>query len=439
MKIVKSKKIIKKKLFLIITLIFLQLSVVFGFSIESLIVYADEEKVEKIGEKVDDLTKEKKELEEGKKENEQKKIQVSNEIGEINNNISVIEGELKKTQSELSRIEDEIGVIEKDIEDRRNSLSAILRNIHQARAEVSLILIESTGGFGDFFTILDNLEQMEIGLFDEVEKIKERKEQFEEKKEEQEKVYEVQEDQKNTLEVEKTKKAYVLSQTQQEIRTQEATISQLEGKISQLKNQLSALLGESYDAQDIKDAAKYASKKTGVRRDFIMGMLVVESDLGRYTGGCTYKQVEDGAKAAYKNKKLSKRAYETFNRRKELFKTICKELDYDYKKMKVSCNPASYYGTGGAMGVAQFMPDTWLGYKSLVISHTGHNPPDPWNLTDGVMAMGLKLAKVPGVTSGDEKAECSAAKLYLSGTTSSSYNWYCDKVFYWADNYKKIL
>jgi len=39
------------------------------------------------------------------------------------------------------------------------------------------------------------------------------------------------------------------------------------------------------------------------------------------------------------------------------------------------------------------LPDTWLGYKSQIAAKTGHNPPDPWNLTDGVVGMAIKLAK----------------------------------------------
>lgn len=84
--------------------------------------------------------------------------------------------------------------------------------------------------------------------------------------------------------------------------------------------------------------------------------------------------------ANYKKGKLSKRAWNTFQTRRATFKNICDALDYNYKKQKVSCNPSGYAGTGGAMGVAQFMPDTWNGYKSQVASKTGHNPPDPWTL-----------------------------------------------------------
>jgi hypothetical protein len=88
------------------------------------------------------------------------------------------------------------------------------------------------------------------------------------------------------------------------------------------------------------------------------------------------------------------------------------------------------------MGVAQFMSDTWAGYKSQITSLTGSNPPDPWDLTDGVVAMAIKLAR-GGATS--KSGECNAAKLYLSGTTSKTYNWYCDKVSYWSKNYEDKL
>lgn len=87
------------------------------------------------------------------------------------------------------------------------------------------------------------------------------------------------------------------------------------------------------------------------------------------------------------------------------------------------------------MGVAQFMPDTWMGYKSAVTAATGHKPPSPWNLTDGVMAMALKLDKVPGVDKGERSAWKKAAALYLG----TSYAPYINGILYWADNYKKLL
>jgi membrane-bound lytic murein transglycosylase B len=222
---------------------------------------------------------------------------------------------------------------------------------------------------------------------------------------------------------------------QADVEDQQTIVARLNKELGQLQGDLNTILGKSYNAKDIKDAVDFASKETGVPKGFLFGVLKMETNLGANVGGCTYAQVEDGAMASYKSKKLGKVAWATFQRRRDIFKTITSELDIDYRKQKVSCNPRGYVGTGGAMGVAQFMPDTWVAYKSQVVLKTGHNPPSPWNLTDGVMAMALKLDKVPGVDKGDRSAWKRAAAAYLG----TSYAPYINGILYWADHYKELL
>jgi membrane-bound lytic murein transglycosylase B len=373
-----------------------------------------EEEAEEKEDKVDDLEDELEDIQKDKEKYVQKKLIISNEISQLDSNIAVIEDEITRTENELDLIKQEIEKKEEKISKKKQILSDILWRINQTDLEVQLILLGNSNDFGDYFKTIDTLEQYEKRLFDAVMELKREKEEFETKKQEQQNVFEVHSDQKNTLQSEKTKKAVVLNQTQSEINQKDASISEIQSKINRLKLDISMLLGKGYDAEDIKDAVKYASKKTGVRKDFLMGMLVVESDLGRFTGGCDYKESRMN------------------DHRKKLFKEICKDLDYNYKKMKVSCPPAGYVGTGGAMGVAQFMSDTWMGYQDAIAANTGHDPPDPWDLTDGVMAMALKLAN-DGATK--KSGECKAAKRYLGG----SHQWYCDKVQYWADHYKKLI
>jgi membrane-bound lytic murein transglycosylase B len=170
-----------------------------------------------------------------------------------------------------------------------------------------------------------------------------------------------------------------------------------------------------------------------------MGLLVVESNLGRNPGECTYQEVEDGAKASHQQGQLSAQAWETFNERRETIKDIAKSLNYDYEKLKVSCNPVSYAGTGGAMGIPQFMPDTWLEYKDRISAIVGKDNPDPWNEKDAAVAVALKLSDVYGVTDHNRYAERNAAKLYLSGTTSWQYDWYANQILYWAENYESVI
>ena len=194
------------------------------------------------------------------------------------------------------------------------------------------------------------------------------------------------------------------------------------------------------DPKEIEKAVEFASNATGVRKDFLMGMLVVESDLGRNFGKCTYGEVEKGAEQSHLNGNLSSKAWETFKQRRNTISGIAGGLGYDYKSLKVSCNPgAAYAGTGGAMGIAQFMPDIWMAYKDRIAAIVGKENPDPWNAKDGVVAMALLVSDTPGVTGHSMYAERNAAKMYLSGTTSGKYEWYANQIFYWAANYRSIL
>lgn len=380
-----------------------------------------EDEIEETEEDIEKYEERKEKTEEQKNELEQDLSQIQNFIYYTQKEINKTEESIDETEETISRKESELDFLNRKSELQKNLLGKLIREMHYSKKEPFIGIFLGENKFTQMLGNIDyflTTEEKLIFLVDDIKRLKrgilEEKKELEEIKEDHQQLLEVRSDQQEVLIGDKI-------QTQSEISEKAATIQQLQAKISKLKSNLSKLLGKSYNAKDIEDAAKFASRATGVRKDFIMGMLVVESDLGRYTGGCDYK------------------ASRMSSYRKEIFKDICEELDYNYKKMKVSCPPSGYSGTGGAMGVAQFMPDTWMGYESSIASLTGHDPPDPWNLTDGVTAMALKLAKVPGVTSHKKSAEKDAAKLYLSGTTSSKYNWYGEKVLYWADNYEKLL
>lgn len=188
---------------------------------------------------------------------------------------------------------------------------------------------------------------------------------------------------------------------------------------------------------EMEQAAEFASQATGVRKDFLMGMLTVESDLGKNTGKCTYGEVEQGSEEAHNQGRLSSTAWKTFQERRHVIKKLASDLGYDAEQLRVSCNPGTYAGTGGALGVAQFMPDIWMLYRDEVASIVGKENPDPWDAKDGAVAMALLLADTPGVTEHNYYAERNSAKMYLSGTTSGVYNWYADQAMYWSRNYAR--
>ena len=379
------------------------------------------------------------------KDIEDKKKALSTELAAINGELSQQNTVIKTTEQKITEAEIEIDRKEAEID-----TLTLKHDIHQKHLRTMLQQMSLQPGYdkrllslGDSLTALwqsnNEYSNISLDLQNTLVAIQNNKDEIDGTKK---KLEEKKSEHAELLEEKKSERADTLEEKQEtaeDLKKAEATIGELNSKLAKLKDSLNGVVDGGANAKDIEEAASRAAKATGIRKDFLMGQLVVESDLGRYTGGCTYAQVEDGAKDRYKKGKLSSKSWATFQRRRDIFVSIAKELDKDYRKLKVSCNPAGYTGTGGAMGVPQFMPDTWMGYKARIAKATGHNPPNPWSLTDGVMAMAIKLSVVPGVTSHSKAAERNASKLYLSGTTSASYNWYADKVQYWANNYERLI
>lgn len=92
--------------------------------------------------------------------------------------------------------------------------------------------------------------------------------------------------------------------------------------------------------------------------------------------------------------------------------TLCEKLGFDPDVMPVS--KKAWYGWGGAMGPAQFIPATWLGYESRIAAATGHNPPNPWDMDDAFTAAALYLTNA-GAAAQTYEAEHKAYMIYLAG------------------------
>lgn len=387
-------KFISKKIILFVFIIALM---VVNFSSGTLLVWADE-----------DVTKTQKEIDkvEDKIEDVQKKLEQSQ--GAYNQNqsqINTTSSLIKKTEEEIGRKETEIESLNKSIELDKEILKSYIQEMSLNSQVDNLLGFIIVGNlmseFSGNFDRIINIKDKTLNLISEIKKNKENldktKEQLDEKKDDHEKLLAVKQMEQKEISA--------------EIQSAKTTLSQLSSKLSNLRSRYSDLLGKSISTDDILEAASFAAKKTGMNKSFLLGVLIQESNKGQSTGSCTYKQsnMSDSQSSA--------------------FKTICKELDYDYKKQKVSCPPKSYKGTGGAMGVPQFMPTTWQGWKSRIASATGHKTPDPWNLVDGVTAMALKLS-ADGASKKTRFAEAKSYCVYLAG---GNWGYYC----FGSDKYKK--
>jgi peptidoglycan hydrolase CwlO-like protein len=337
----------------------------------------------------------------------------------------------------IDRKEAEIELMEERIEENRLVLTGLLRRM---KADSDDPFSGALLSEGDATSALDNPDRTRsVGdrirdILDDMrstrDRVSQEKRSLEDLKQEHEGVLAEKLDEKSGLVESRT-------ETQGDLAEQQATVAELRAKLAELQSDMAVLTGKAYDAKDIREAVEFASKRTGVPKGVLLGFLRKETNLGADTGKCTYKDVEKVSVAGYKKYGQEYQAsIDRLYNRWKLFKGIVKDLGYSESK-KISCTiPFSKAGPnqGGAMGVAQFMSDTWLGWEPQIRAQTGHSKPDPWNLTDGVMGMALKVKSAGGTS--DSKSAIRKATINYYGAFSQGYY---DTVVYWSKNYKKLF
>jgi peptidoglycan hydrolase CwlO-like protein len=167
-------------------------------------------------------------------------------------------------------------------------------------------------------------------------------------------------------------------------------------------------------AISFEDALRYAneaSKATGVRSAFILGILKQESNLGMNVGQCYLTNDETGAGVG-KNTGTPFANVMKPTRDVAPFIDITNRLGLDYKTTVVSC-PQSI-GYGGAMGPSQFIPSTWIGMESRIASTLGVKTPNPWNPEHAIMATAVFMRDL-GASAQTYSAEQQAAGRYYAG------------------------
>ncbi len=310
---------------------------------------------------------------------------------------------LADTKSTITNKEAEIAALEAEIVLQKRLLEELMRSLYEnGNTPLSEILLQeddvrhAMADGGHLLTVQDRIYAIANDLAQARVNAASEKSVLEDAKNEHEKLLLLKSQQERSL-------ALAKDETQSDLQDQQTTIRQLKEKLNTLKDEYSQILGKSVNTDDIVKAAASAAKATKMNKSFLLAVLVQESNKGKNVGGCNYKS------SRMTSLQLT------------AFKSITKELGYNYQKQPVSCPSNAYKGTGGAMGVPQFMPATWQGYKSRIAALTGHNPPDPWSLVDGVTAMASKLSN----DGAKEKTRFAEAKSYCVYLAGSNWGYYC--------------
>ncbi len=189
-------------------------------------------------------------------------------------------------------------------------------------------------------------------------------------------------------------------------------IADKQAKAASIRAQLFKLRDAA--AISFEDALKYAneaSRVTGVRPAFILGILKQESNLGVNVGQCYLTDDDTGAgKGKNTGTPFANVMHPT--RDVPIFLDLADRLGIDAHTTAVSC-PQSV-GYGGAMGPSQFIPSTWVGLESRIASAVGVTTPNPWNPEHAVMATAIFLKDL-GAGTQTYSAEQQAAGRYYAG------------------------
>lgn len=337
--------------------------------------------------------------------------------------------DIEKTEMEIAQTEVQILEDQSKIEEQKETLKYLLQALYEYQQDSMFEVLISQDNLSDFFNEVDAVESAQDGIYKAVLSLKQEKQdldakniQLEANQEAYKNLIEIRLEQNISLENLKVQKNEILEITKGQESEYQAMLSQNQSLLPSLRAELRDLqsLGSSIKFDDAISAAEYVGGITGVRPALILGVLRVESGLGTNVGGGTY-------------------LVDMHPNQRATFEAITSELGYDPNSMPVSKKPASYSGWGGAMGPAQMMPTTWRIYQSQASQITGHYPSDPWDLTDSIAAMAVKLSAIEGVTSANYEAEYKAAGMYFAGSNWQRFTFYPDKVMYYADLYEKEL
>ncbi len=315
------------------------------------------------------------------------------------------------------------------IDAEKQSLASIIRQTNDIESRPLVISFLAGQSFSDFFADIDSFASIRSAMRDSFEAIRgnvdkttNEKNDLENKQQEQIDLKTIQTLEKKKVEAQQAEKKKILAESKGQEAIYQKIIKAVQQSAAEIRAELFTLQGSA--AIPFEKALSLANKvfdKTGVRQAFLLGIIAEESNLGANVGTGNWKVDMKAPRDTVP------------------FLDITKRLGLNPDVMPVSKKP--WYGYGGAMGPAQFIPSTWILYESRIASITGHNPPNPWDPEDAFTAAAIYL-KDSGAAKRTVAAERTAALCYLAGCANakkSAYQFYADDVMDLADKYQKQI
>ena len=398
--------------------IFIFLIIFFGLILSPMHVVFASTKIELEGQ-IGDKNKQIEEMERQIEVFRQEAASKKGEAATIQGTIARLMAEIKKSELEIkslslaiegislqiNKTENQVQETEAQITNTTEDLFGALRAVEKSERLSSLELLVSKPNFSSFISDIYDLYFLQSSVKRRVTSLKEMKIKLEEVQDRLGEELKERQELKALEEVEKIRAASkrqaqneVLTKVKKEESKIINKIKVAEVDLGRVKEQITYLVRAGVSVEDAIRYGQLAAIRLGVRPAFLIALLDIESRLGLNVGKGTWKK-------------------DMHPRDHDAFLAITDRLNLNPDLTPVSKKPN--YGWGGAMGPAQFLPNTWLAYEAEVARFTGRNPPSPWNIEDAFTAAAIKLAR-QGANSKTRAGETAAAKAYIGGSSKCS-------------------
>ncbi|MFA6304393.1 MAG: hypothetical protein WCV73_02470 [Patescibacteria group bacterium] len=394
---------------------------------------------------------------------------LNKKISQLKLQQSKLKAQIKQSTLAIKSLENQLTEVEKDIQARaekvsllNNSVAELIRQINQKDRHSILAILTNQNGLGAFFESLSEYKKISASLTTAVEELKAEQaalavdgEKLNNQRDDQQNLLSIVSLQNKELASTLAERSDLLAKTKDQEKNYQAVLADRKKRAAQIKSRIYELLGISTQVTfgQALVIAQWAESQTGVRAAFLLAILTQESNLGKNVGTCN--RVGDPPEKSWqvimpgpihyanyvKNGKSCEGADTpcSYRNDQDAFVSITSELGMDPDITPVSCpmkdSKGNRLGWGGAMGPAQFIPTTWLGYKAKVAALTG-KAANPWDIRDAFAAAAIKL-KADGA--GSKSGEWAAAMKYFSGSTNTRYRFYGDNVAATAEKYQQDI
>lgn len=383
----------------------------------------------------------------------------------LNRDISLLKAQIKQAQNDITRRNLVIQQLNTSIQQKANTLYGLNAKLQDEQASLAGILREadrlgntslvvaalSAETLSDFFADLDQFGSIQAAMQESFAQIQTdtvatqaAKVELESQQEEEVQLRDAQILQQNQIKARQAQSQKLLADTNGQESNYQKVITANQKSAAQIRAELFQLTGSAaISFGTALDYANEANRATGIRPAFLLAIITEESNLGQNVGKGTWMVDMHPT------------------RDRPVFAAITQSLGLNADAMPVS--KKQWYGWGGAMGPAQFIPSTWACYagyinsvtgkctnsagtgtwvytqsKDRVGKLTGNTPPSPWNPEDAFMASAIYLTD-SGAGSQTLSGEFKAAMCYLAGcgnVNNRSLQFYGTAVAEFASQYQ---